>query len=329
MPNESDVLDNFTLGDEEVDEADETEEVDDPDAGEADDVDGDEGDEEPEDLASAFAALQRSRQEDADSDVGDGEDDLGDDEDEVVDKDDDEALGDEGQDLDGGPGDGYEGADYQALQDQLTAEINHAAMQQAVSEYQRDGVRPITMNDLYQRDQSTGRVTYINPDDLSRPFSSRMEAQQWIDSFNSQLRQEIQTRARAVSRELSKQMAPARRLLAFAPTFDAMNEQTREVFDDLVEGFEVRNQQGDVVGYTCDLDRMAERARRMAEKYGRRGGGSGRASGAIRREEQRKPAEDLRSHGSAAARRKDPNREPRDINEAWQIMREQRKAGNK
>lgn len=293
-----------------------------------DDSDGEAGDdaepeagEEPDDLASAFAALQRSRQDDADGDVDDGGDDSDDDEEE----DDDEALDDDGQDPDGRPGDGYAGADYQALQDQLTSEIQHAAMQQAVAEYQRDGIRPITMNDLYQRDQSTGRVTYINPDDSSRPFSSRMEAQQWIDSFNSQLRQEIQTRARAVSRELSQQMAPARRLLAFAPTFDAMDAQTREVFDDLIEGFEVRNQQGNVVGYTCDLNRMAERARRMAEKYGRKGGGDGVVT---RREEQRKPAEDLRSHGSAAARRKDPNREPRDLNEAFEIMRERRRAGN-
>lgn len=328
MPNESDVLDDLALGDDEVDETDVTEEVDDPDAGEAGGVDGDEGGEEPEDLASAFAALQRSRQEDADGDLGDGEGDLGDDEDEVVDEDEDDALGDEGQDSDGRPGDGYTGADYQALQDQLTFEVNRAAMQQAVAEYQRDGIRPITMNDLYQRDQSTGRVIYINPDDSSRPFSSRMEAQQWIDSFNSQLRQEIQTRARAVSRELSKQMAPARRLLSFAPIFDAMDAQTREVFDDLIEGFEVFNQQGDVVGYTCDLNRMAERARRMAEKYGRKSGGNDRSSGVARREEQRKPAKDLRSHGSASARRKDPNREPRDLNEAFEIMRERRRAGN-
>ena len=302
-----------------------------------DDSDGEAGDdaepeagEEPDDLASAFAALQRSRQVDADRDLegaGDGGDSEGDDAADDGDEED-EALEDDRQDPDGGSGDGYEGADYQALQDQLTSEIQHAAMQQAVAEYQRDGVRPITMNDLYQRDQSTGRVTYINPDDRSRPFSSRMEAQQWIDSFNSQLRQEIQTRARAVSRELSKQMAPARRLLAFAPTFDAMDAQTREVFDDLVEGFEVRNQQGDVVGYTCDLNRMAERARRMAEKYGRRGSGSGSVEGAARSEEQRKPAEDLRSHGSASARRKDPNREPRDLNEAFEIMRERRRAGN-
>lgn len=317
MPSDE-LLDDLDQVDEDV--ADEEIGGDDSD-GEAGDVAEPEAGEEPDDLASAFAALQRSRQDDADGDVGDGGDDSDDDEEE---EDDDEALDDGGQDADGGPGDGYAGADYQALQDQLTAEVNQAAMRQAVAEYQRDGIRPITMNDLYQRDQSTGRVTYINPDDSSRPFSSRMEAQQWIDSFNSQLRQEIQARARAVSRELSEQMAPARRLLAFAPTFDAMDAQTREVFDDLVEGFEVRNQRGDVVGYTCDLNRMAERARRMAEKYGRKGGGNG----ATRREEQRKPAEDIRSHGSASARRKDPNREPRDLNEAFEIMRERRRAGN-
>ena len=321
MPSDE-LLDDLDQLDEDV--ADEETGGDDSD-GEAGDDDEPEAGEEPDDLASAFAALQRSRQDDTDGDVGDGGDDSEDDEEDEDDGDDDESLDDDGQDPNGGPGDGYAGADYQALQDQLTAEVNRAAMQQAVAEYQRDGIRPITMNDLYQRDQSTGRVTYINPDDSSRPFSSRMEAQQWIDSFNSQLRQEIQTRARAVSRELSKQMAPARRLLAFAPTFDAMDAQTREVFDDLVEGFEVRNQQGDVVGYTCDLNRMAERARRMAEKYGRKSGGSARAT---RREEQRKPAEDLRSHGSASARRKDPNREPRDLNEAFEIMRERRRAGS-
>lgn len=321
MPSD-DMLDDLEVTDEDV--ADEETGGDDSDV-EDDDVGEPEAGEEPDDLASAFAALQRSRQDDADGDVGDGGDDSDDDDEEE--EDDDEALDDDGQDTDGGPGDGYEGADYQALQDQLTAEVNQAAMRQAVAEYQRDGIRPITMNDLYQRDQSTGRVTYMNPDDRSRPFSSRMEAQQWIDSFNSQLRQEIQARARAVSRELSKQMAPARRLLAFAPTFDAMDARTREVFDDLIEGYEVRNQQGEVVGYSCDLNKAAERARRMAAKYGRSGGRASKTGAS--QQEARTPAEDLRSHGSANARRKDPNREPRDLNEAFEIMRERRKAGSK
>lgn len=325
MPNESDVLDDFTLGDDEVDETDVTEEVDDPDAGEGGDVDGDEGGEEPEDLASAFAALQRSRQEDAAGDLGDGED-LGDDDADDDDNEGDEALEDDGQDSDGGPGDAYAGADLQAVEQQLTQQVSQLAIRQAAAEFQKEGIRPITMNDLYRRDESTGRVVYQNPDDPSRPFSNRMEAQQWIDSFNSQLRQEIQTKARSINRELQRQVAPTRNLLQFVPRYQGMSQDAQEILDDLIEGSEVRNARGEVVGYTCDLDSMADRAERMAAKYSRGKGGKSNKSDEQR--QQRRPATDMRSHGSSSEPRK-LDREPRDINEAFQIMRERRKAGNR
>lgn len=326
MPNESDVLDDFTLGDDEVDETDVTEEVDDPDAGEAGEVDGDEGDEEPEDLASAFAALQRSRQDDAAGDLGDGGD-LGDDD--AADDDDgqDEALEDDRQDPAGGPGDAYAGADLQAVEQQMTQQVSQLAIRQAAAEFQKEGIRPITMNDLYRRDESTGRVVYQNPDDPSRPFSNRMEAQQWIDSFNSQLRQEIQTKARSINRELQRQVAPTRNLIQFVPRYQGMSRDAQEILDDLIEGSEVRNARGEVVGYTCDLDSMANRAERMAAKYSRGKGGKGDKSD-DQHQQQRRPATDMRSHGSSSEPRK-LDREPRDINEAWQIMHERRKAGNR
>ena len=322
MPNESDVLDDFTLGDDEVDETDVTEEVDDSDAGESGDVDGDVGDEEPEDLASAFAALQRSRQEDADGDLGDGED-LGDDDSADDDDEQDETLEDDRQDSDGGPGDAYAGADLQAVEQQLTQQVSQLAVRQAAAEFQKEGIRPITMNDLYRRDESTGRVVYQNPDDPTRPFSNRMEAQQWIDSFNSQLRQEIQTKARSINRELQKQVAPTRNLIRFVPRYEGMSQEAQEILDDLIEGSEVRNARGEVVGYTCDLDSMASRAERMAAKYSRSKRSKGEA-----KQQQRRPATDMRSHGSSSDPKK-LDREPRDINEAFQIMRERRKAGNK
>ena len=325
MPNESDVLDDFTLGDDEVDETDVTEEVDDPDAGEAGEVDGDEGDEEPGDLASAFAALQRSRQDDAAGDLGDGGD-LGDDDATDDDDEGDETLEDDGQDPAGGPGDAYAGADLQAVEQQLTQQVSQLAIRQAAAEFQKEGIRPITMNDLYRRDESTGRVVYQNPDDPSRPFSNRMEAQQWIDSFNSQLRQEIQTKARSINRELQRQVAPTRNLIQFVPRYQGMSRDAQEILDDLIEGSEVRNARGEVVGYTCDLDSMANRAERMAAKYSRGKGGKGGKGDD--QGQPRRPATDMRSHGSSSEPRK-LDREPRDINEAWQIMHERRKAGNR
>lgn len=322
MPSDNDVLDDFVLENEDTDE---TEEVEDSDAGETGDVDDDEGGEEPEDLASAFAALQRSRQEDPDGDLegtGDGgdpgDDDAPDDYDEE-----DEALGDDRQDPDGGPGDAYEGVDLQTVEQQLTQQVSQLAIRQAAAEFQQEGIRPITMNDLYRRDEKTGRVVYQNPDDPSRPFASRMEAQQWIDSFNSQLRQEIQAKARELNRELQRQVAPTRSLLRFVPRYQGMSQGAQEILDDLIEGSEVRNSRGEVIGYSCDLDAVANRAERMAEKYSH-----GRRAGRSKPQQQRRPATDMRSHGSASEPRK-LDREPKDINEAFQIMREQRKAGSR
>lgn len=326
MPNDSDVLDDIAL-DDDVDETDVTEEVDDPDAGEAGDVDDDEGGEEPGDLASAFAALQRSRQEDADGDLdgaGDGgdpgEDDAADDDDEDY-----EALEDDRQDPDGGPGDAYSGADYQAVSRQLSHDAGQTAVRMAVEEFKKQGIRPFNMNDLYERDERAGRVVYRNPDDPNRPFSSRMEAQQWIDSFNSQLMDETKKRAREISRDINRAIAPARRLLAFAPKYDAMDEQVREVFDDLIEGYEIRNAQGEVVGYSCDLDRAHARAERMASKYSAKGQ-------AVRERKQRReptqPATDMRSHGTSRSSSSAPE-EPKTLEDAFRIMREQRKAGNR
>ena len=102
-----------------------------------------------------------------------------------------------------------------------------------------------------------------------------------------------------------------------------MSQEAQEILDDLIEGSEVRNARGEVVGYTCDLDSMASRAERMAAKYSR-----GKRSKGEAKQQQRRPATDMRSHGSSSDPKK-LDREPRDINEAFQIMRERRKAGNK
>lgn len=329
MPNESDVLDDFVLEDEDVDEVDETEEVDDPDEGESGDVDDDEDGEEPEDLASAFAALQRSRQKDADGDLGgsgdggdQGDDDAADDDDEE-----DEALEDDRQDPDGGPGDAYARADLQAVAQRIDQEVAQTALRQAAEEFSKDNIHPLTMNHLYRQDKQSGRVTYVNPDDPSRPFASRIEAQQWLDSFNGQLRQELQKRAREINRDLQRQVAPAKRLIAFAPTYQSMASDVQSVFDDLVEDYAITNANGEVIGYSCDLNKIAAKAQRLAAKYSPN---KEKAPAATRKSgPQRRPATDMRTHGSSASGSKDPNREPATLEEAFQIMREQRRAGKK
>ena len=74
----------------------------------------------------------------------------------------------------------------------------------------------------------------------------------------------------------------------------------------------------------------SEREMRMsrAMTMTRADGPHGKGGKAESRQQQRRPATDMRSHGSSSEPRK-LDREPRDINEAFQIMRERRKAGNR
>lgn len=323
MPRDDELMDDLSLDEEDVEETEGAEEVEN-----ADGEDADEGDvEEPEDLAAAFAAVQRAGKGEPAGDLDDAGDggEPGDDDATVDDDETYEAVEDDRQDSDGGPGDAYSGASYQAVSEQLSREASQVAMRQAVSEMRKQGIRPFTMNDLYERDERAGRVIYHNPDDKSRPFASRMEAQQWIDSFNSQLMEETKRRAKEIYRDVSKAIMPSRRLLAFAPKYDSMSADVREVFDDLIEGYEITNAGGEVIGYNCDLDKAMARAERMAAKYASKRP-QPRAQRA-RRQPAEQPATDMRSHGTKTSGGRATTEEPRTLEEAFKIMREQRKAG--
>lgn len=324
MPRDDELMDDLSLDEEDVEETEGAEEVEN-----ADGEDADEGDvEEPEDLAAAFAAVQRAGKGEPAGDLdGDGEgEDTGDDDADGDDDDEEyEALEDDRQDSYGGPGDAYSGASYKAVGEQLSREAAQVAMRQAVSEMRKQGIRPFTMNDLYERDERAGRVIYHNPDDKSRPFASRMEAQQWIDSFNSQLMEETKRRAKEIYRDVNKAIAPSRRLLAFAPRYDSMSDNVREVFDDLIEGYEITNAGGEVIGYSCDLDKAMARAERMAAKYASKSRQPKEQR--ARRQQAEQPATDMRSHGTKLSEGRGVPDEPKTLEDAFRIMREQRKAG--
>ena len=179
------------------------------------------------------------------------------------------------------------------------------------------------MNDLYER-TSDGRVIYHNPDDPNRPFSSRMEAQSWIDSFNGQVRNELKRRALEIRNEDADSILPSLRLMDFAPSYDAMNDAVREMFDDLIEGYEVLDSNGNVIGYNCDLDKMASKAERMASRFSKAKPSKRRTKTTkTANEGTRQPSLDMRSHGSGGNGKM--KREPQTLEEAMLRLRQQKK----
>ena len=311
-----DVLEDVEVDEEEAD-VEETE-------GEPADEDGGQGD--PQDLADAFERLRQVDAEDAAGDVEDagygegGEEEAGDidggDEDEGLDL----AADDDGYGADGGSAVGYDAAQYQAARKNIAIEVNRFAVSQARAQFSKDGIRKFTMDDVYERQQD-GRVIYRNPDDPNRPFASRMEAQQWIDSFNKQYDDALMQTAASIRNESAKLIAPSMRLLEFAPTYDAMADEVRELFDDIIEDYEVKNAKGEVVGYRCDLNRMAAKAERLAAKYNNTPRKQKSSANIGKRKAQRKPSLDMKARGSAIGSGSD--REPQTMEEAMMLLRKQ------
>ena len=287
--------------------------------GESEDESDDEA--EPEDLAEAFGRLRQVDSDDAQTNVesGDGDDDEDSGDGDLADEEGDLATDDGGYEADGGPAVYPDATRYQASQQAIVDQLNRQAVAQARRKFQKDGIREFTMDDVYERTQD-GRVIYRNPDDPNRPFASRMEAQQWIDSFNKQVSEALIKTATEIRDKNARAAMPALRLLQFAPVYDVMDPRIREVFDDLISDYEVKNRAGKVVGYSCDLEKMAMKASRLASKYNsspRKAGGSGKVK---KSGPQKSPALDARTHGTVAGSKGD--REPQTLEEAMMRLKD-------
>ena len=276
----------------------------------------------PEDLAAAFRRVQSMDKEDPEDSVDDrGEDPEGDADDQ--DGEDDSEVDDGDVDDDRGSSALSGEIDYVAVKRGLIENLNKSAVAKAAKEFRDAKIREFQMNDLYER-TSDGRVIYHNPDDPNRPFSSRMEAQSWIDSFNGQVRNELKRRAMEIRNEDAGFILPSLRLMDFAPSYDAMDDSVREMFDDLIEGYEVLDSSGNVVGYNCDLDKMASKAERLASRFSKAKPSKRRTKATkTANEGTRQPSLDMRSHGSGGNGKM--KREPQTLEEAMLRLRQQNK----
>ena len=316
-------LDDIDVEETETDEEDVDTDEEDEDGNEDDEDSEDESDDEdePGDLADAFSRLRNMDAEDAEGDVEGGDGAEADDEDETDDADaENDLAADDGRyDADGGSAVYPDATQYQASQQAIVDQLNRQAVAQARQQFQKDGIREFTMDDVYERTQD-GRVIYHNPDDPNRPFSSRMEAQQWIDSFNKQVQTALIQTATQIRDKNAKAAMPALRLLQFAPVYDVMDPAIREVFDDLISDYEVKNRAGKVVGYSCDLEKMAMKASRLAKKYNN--SPRKRSTNAkIGKQKVRKyPALDAKSRGSSRSAKTDE--EPQTMEEAMKRLNE-------
>ena len=243
------------------------------------------------DWAAAFAALDKEDEKDSVSDVdgvaGDGVSDG----DDVSNSEDDDSSNDpsspEGgddtsaEDLPGGPGDlgGKDSGEnvhfdwgnidvspegIQSYREELTKNIEERTIKDVAAAYIRQGARNdngrlgATINDpdVCKRDRD-GVPRFYNPE-TGREFTGdnpRRQAQEWVDDYNRELRDAFNKTCSEYSRRLLKTEGVKLAVVEFAPKYQQLDPMRRSMFEAVIEDYEVTDNNGDVIGYSCDLDK--------------------------------------------------------------------------
>lgn len=237
------------------------------------------------DWAAAFAALDQKDEEDSETDVGGDEQvPTGDDttEPDGSDSASEDEAGDSqlSEDVPGGPGDlgGEDGREnvrfdwgnldvspegIQSYRDELTKSIEERTLKDVAAAYIRQGARNdngrlgATINDpdVCKRDHD-GVPRFYNPE-TGREFTGdnpRRQAQEWVDDYNRELRDAFNKTCAEYSQHLLKTEGVKLAVVEFAPKYQQLDPMRRSMFDAVIEDYEVTDKDGDIIGYSCDLD---------------------------------------------------------------------------
>lgn len=248
--------------------------------------------------AVAFAALDKEDKGDAeaaaDTGEGTGPGDMGDSQGadgsegttapEVTDGDEAEAtLGGPG-DLGGAGGSEDEGLDWDGIdlseeeigqyRESLMNDIRERTLNDVAQAYIRQGARntngrlgaSINDPDVCKRD-SDGVPRFYNPE-TGREFTGdnpRRQAQEWVDDYNRELKDAFNKTCQEYSQRLLSQEGGRLAIIEFAPKYKALDPVRRSMFESIIEDYEVTDKNGDVVAYSCDLDKALAAVNRQVK----------------------------------------------------------------
>mgnify|MGYP007056163076 CR=1 FL=1 len=128
--------------------------------------------------------------------------------------------------------------------------------------------------DVCKRDRD-GVPRFYNPE-TGREFTGdnpRRQAQEWVDDYNRELADAFNRTCQEYSQRLMEQEGGRLAVLEFAPKYKALDPMRRSMFEAVIEDYEVTDENGDVVAYSCDLDKALAAVNRQVQaiqrQYGR------------------------------------------------------------
>lgn len=229
----------------------------------------------------------------------------------------------------GGPGDGgslgdqesdqgsTEVVDVEAYENEIKSNVESQAISEMAQAYIQKGFRhtgdklgaDINQSDICKRD-SEGRPHYYNPD-TGREFTGDdpgAQAQAWCDRYNKQLADAFNNSCQKYIDHLMEEQQPMIDMLKFEPTYDNLDPIRQSMLDNLLEDYEIVKN-GEVVGYSCDLNKALAAVNRQVktiqEKY--RMSKPAETEAAPAKPEPKGPALDMKKAASDASK---PGKKP-------------------
>lgn len=121
--------------------------------------------------------------------------------------------------------------------------------------------------DICKRDDD-GIPHFYNPD-TGREFTGdnpRKQAQEWVDDYNAELRTSFNESCKQYAGKLLEQEAPQIAVLEFSPTYESLDPVRRGMLDSIIEDYEIKDDNGEVIGYSCDLNKALSVVNRQVKK---------------------------------------------------------------
>lgn len=196
-------------------------------------------------------------------------------------------------------------------------DVQRNAYSQVAAFYKKEGIKTVSIDMLYERDERTGEVSFKNPDNPNKNFSSRAEAQQWCEAFNNQIKDRFKKDVQTKQIELYKQAEPSLRVLAFKDYYEAMDQTTKDVFDDLIDPYSITDRSGKIIGFNCNLEAMARQAYKISRRFQQAAPKEEVSQQQAIPKQATKPAMDMKT---GASKGNDDFKEPKDIGEALKMF---------
>ena len=164
-------------------------------------------------------------------------------------------------------------------EEDLGKSVRDKAIEEIAKEFVKRGIRNnngvlgATMDDsdICKRDED-GVPHFYNPETGQefRGDNPRRQAQEWVDDYNKELARVFNNACEQYEKHLMDEAAPKLAVMKFAPKYEKLDDIRKGMFDNVVEDYEIKDSNGDVIGYSCDLDKalaLVERQINMIQGY--------------------------------------------------------------